>query len=145
MKVSFINYDDLECLFEKIHSCQNNPEKWSTTILNMHTTSGYSLFTNCSFDITKNKLDCYRGKYCMERFCKDLKKRATKIINYEEKEMIPLTDKENKSYEKQKVCYICKKNLGLIKMIYTFKLYHKLRDNFHCAGKLEELLKIFVI
>ena len=109
MKVSFINYADLECLFEKIHSCQNNPEKWSTTILNMHTTSGYSLFTNCSFDITKNKLDCYRGKYCMERFCKDLKKGATKIINYEEKEMIPLTDEENKSYEKQKVCYICKK------------------------------------
>ena len=111
----------------------------------MHTTSGYSLFTNCLFDITKNKLDCYRGKYCMERFCKDLKKRATKIINYEEKEMIPLTDKENKSYEKQKVCYICKKNSGLIKMIYTFKLYHKIRDNFHYAGKLEELLIIFVI
>ena len=25
-----------------------------------------------------------------------------KIINYEEKEMIPLTDKENQSFEKQK-------------------------------------------
>ena len=23
--------------------------------------------------------------------------------------MIPVTDEENKSYEKQKVCYICKK------------------------------------
>ena len=31
------------------------------------------------------------------------------IINYEEKEMIQLTDEENKSYEKQKVCHICKK------------------------------------
>ena len=40
----------------------------------------------------------------MERFCKDLKEHATEIINYEKKEMIPLTDKENKSYEKQKVC-----------------------------------------
>ena len=29
-----------------------------------------------------------------------------KIINYKEKEMISLTDKENKSYEKQKFCYI---------------------------------------
>ena len=29
------------------------------------------------------------------------------IINYEEKEMIPLTDKENKSYEEQKVCHVC--------------------------------------
>ena len=35
--------------------------------------SGYSMFIQCSFDITKNKLDCYRGKDCMERFCKDLK------------------------------------------------------------------------
>ena len=26
--------------------------------------------------------------------------------------MIPLTDKENKSYEKQKVCYICKKEFN---------------------------------
>ena len=31
-----------------------------------------------------------------------------KIINYEEKEMIPLTDKENKSYEKQKVLHMQK-------------------------------------
>ena len=69
-----------------------------------HTPSGYSLFTNCSFDPTKNKLDCYKGEDCMEMFCKDLREHATEIINYEKKEMIPLTDEENKSYEKQKVC-----------------------------------------
>ena len=45
----------------------------------------------------------------MERFCKDLRKHAMKIIDYEEKEMIPLADKEKKSYEEQKVCHICKK------------------------------------
>ena len=47
----------------------------------------------------QNKLDCYIGEDCMERFCKDLKDHAIKIINYEEKNLIPLTDKENKSYE----------------------------------------------
>ena len=67
------------------------------------------MFTNCSFDETKNKLDCYRGEDCMERFCKDLREHAMKIINYEEEHMIPLTDKENKFYEKQKICYIWKK------------------------------------
>ena len=36
----------------------------------------------------------------MERFCKDLKKHAIKIINHEKKEMIPLTYKENKPYKK---------------------------------------------
>ena len=56
----------------------------------------------------KNKLDSYKGEDCMGRFCKDLRDHAMKTINYEEKEMIPLTDNENKSYEKQKVCYICK-------------------------------------
>ena len=28
------------------------------------------------------------------------------------KKMIPLTDEENESYEKQKVCYICKKEFN---------------------------------
>ena len=31
------------------------------------------------------------------------------IINFKKKEMIPLTNKEIKSYEKQNVCYICEK------------------------------------
>ena len=63
--------------------------------------SGYSLFSNCSVDLTKNKLDCYKGEHCMERFCKDFRDHVLKIINYEEKEMMLLTDSENKSYEKQ--------------------------------------------
>ena len=57
-----------------------------------HTPSGYSLFTNWSFDATKNKLDCDRGKDCLEWFCKDLRERAMKIIDYEKREMIPLND-----------------------------------------------------
>ena len=49
----------------------------------------------------------------MERFCEDLKKHTMKIIKYEKKEMIPLTDEENDSYEKQKVCYICNKEFNI--------------------------------
>ena len=44
--------------------------------------------------------------------CKDLKKHATKIVNYEKKEMIPLTNEENNSYCKQKVCYIYNKEFS---------------------------------
>ena len=68
MKVPFIIYADLESLLEKMNTCHNNPEKSSTTELNKHTASGYSLFTHCSFDATKNKLDYYRGKNCMKNF-----------------------------------------------------------------------------
>ena len=56
----------------------------------------------------QNRRYSYRGKYCIEKFCKDLKELGMEIINFEEKEMIPLTNKEIKSYEKQKVCHICK-------------------------------------
>ena len=85
MKVPFIIYADLESLLEKMNICHNNAEKSSTTKINKHTPSGYSLFTHCSFDTTKNKLDYYRGKNCMKTFCLDLREQATKIINYERK------------------------------------------------------------
>ena len=78
IKSPFIIY---ECLLEKISTCYNNPEKSSTAEINKHTPSGYSLFTHCSFDETKNKLDYYRGEYCMKKLCKDLREHATKIIN----------------------------------------------------------------
>ena len=111
MKVPFIIYADLERLLEKMNTCHNNPEKSSTTKINKHTPSGYLLFTHCPFDTTKNKLDYYRGKNCMKNLCLDLKEHATKIINYEKKEMIPLTKKEEKTHNKGEVCHICKKDL----------------------------------
>ena len=49
-----------------------------------------------------------QGKECIEKFCKDLKVLRSEIINFEEREMTPLTNKEIKSYEKEKVCHICK-------------------------------------
>ena len=68
MKVPFVIYADLESLLEKMNTCYNNPKKSSTTKVNKHTASGYSLFTHCSFITTKNKLDYYRGKNFMKTF-----------------------------------------------------------------------------
>ena len=80
IKPPFIIYADLECLLEKISTCYNNPEESSTTETNKHTPSGYSLFTHCSFDKTKSKLDYYRGEDCMKKLCLNLREHATKII-----------------------------------------------------------------
>ena len=85
MKVLFIIYADLESLLEKMNTSHNNPKKSSTTKINKHTPSGYSLFTHCSFDTTKNKLDYCSCKNCMKNFFLDLKEYPTKIINYEKK------------------------------------------------------------
>ena len=109
IKLPSVIYADLECLLEKISTCQNNPNGSSTTEINKHTPSGYSLFTHCSLNKSKNKLNYYRGKDCMKKFCKDLKTHATKIINKEKKKMIPLTIKEKIHYNEQEICYICKK------------------------------------
>ena len=83
MKYPFSIYVDLKCLLEKINT--HNNFKKSSTAKNYNTSSGYSMFKQFSFDATKNKPDCYRGKDCVERFCEGLKEHATKIINYEKK------------------------------------------------------------
>ena len=71
IKLLFIIYSDFKSLLEKMSTRHNNPEKSSTTKINKNTASAYSIFTHCSFDTTKNKLDCYTTKGCMGRFCKD--------------------------------------------------------------------------
>ena len=58
----------------------------------------------------------------MKIFCKDLKDQAMKIINYEKKEMILLTDEEKESYGIQQVCHTCKKE---------FSNDNKVRDHCH--------------
>ena len=40
MKLPFVIYADLECLLEKMRTCQNNSNKLSTTKINKHTPSG---------------------------------------------------------------------------------------------------------
>ena len=99
MKVPFIIYADLESLLEKMNTGHNNPKKSSTTKINKHTPSGYSLFTHCSFEITKNKLDYYNGKNCMKNFFLDLREHATNIINYKKKRNDTINErrKENTS------------------------------------------------
>ena len=136
LKVPFTIYADLECLLRKINTCQNNPEKSYTEKKAKNKPSGYSLVTCCSFDKSKNEQKYYRGEDCMKIFCKDLKDQAMKIINYEKKEMIPLTDKEKEAHENQKICYICEQEFCTDKNNKKeFKLKQKVRDHCHYTGK----------
>ena len=96
-----------------MNTCYNNTENSSSTKINKHTPSCYSLFTQCSFDATKskNKLDYYRGKTCMKNFCLNLREHATKIINYEKKEIILLTKEEKDKHKNQKSLLYMQKNI----------------------------------
>ena len=90
------------------------------------------MFTHCSFDTTKNKLDFFRGKNCMKNFRLELREHATKIINYEKKKMIPLTKEEKKSNRTSRRCYICKKKFSTDD---NNKNYHKVGDHCHFTEK----------
>ena len=97
--------------------------------------SVWAMFTECSFDETENKPDYCRREDCMEKSCKKLKRRAMKIINYEKKEMIPLTYEENKSYKEQEACHIWEEKFCIDKDDENYKNKRKVKDHCHYTGK----------
>ena len=74
----------------------------------------------------------------IEKFCKDLKELATEIINYEEKDMIPLTDNE---FMKSKINFMkSKKNATYVKN--SFLLIKMKKRNLKYTKKLEIIVII---
>ena len=72
----------------------------------------------------------------MKMCCKDLKDQAMKIINYEKKEIIPLTNEEKETHENQKICYICKQEICTDENNKKeFKLKQKVKDHCHYTEK----------
>ena len=53
----------------------------------------------------------------MKNFCLDLREHGAKIINYEKKEMIPLTKRETKKQTSKKFVIYVKKHLVLMTTI----------------------------
>ena len=110
LKVANIIYLDTKSLLIKIQPQQNNNPQESYTKRNaIHEIRGYSLNLVRSYDSNKNIYSFHRGTDCAKKLCKDLKNQAMEIINFKEKEIIPLTDDETKYHEKRKYCHICKR------------------------------------
>ena len=59
-QTSFIIYSDLKSLIKKIDTCQNNPQKSSTTKIGKCISCGYG--TIWVFDSMKNKHNLYCGE-----------------------------------------------------------------------------------
>ena len=116
LRTLFVICADLEYLLLKQQSCQNNLNKSCTERKAIPEPCGYALNLVCSFDSTQNKESFHRGRDCIKKFCSDLKELGTKIINYEQKRMIPLTDNENRSYKEQKIVTYVKKGFVMIKI-----------------------------
>ena len=84
LKVAHVIYMDLECLFIKTQSSQNNPEESYTERSAIHEACDYLIDLVTSYDPDKNRHIFYRGKYCTKKLCKDLKEQAMEVINFEE-------------------------------------------------------------
>ena len=89
------------------------------------------MLTRCSFDNKENKFNYYRR----EKLCKKLKEYAMKIINYEEKEITPLTHEENKFYNEQEARHICKEKFCMDKDDENYKNKGKVNNHCYYTGK----------
>ena len=124
-------------MLRKIGTCQN-PKKSYTEKKVEHTPSDYSWVTCCSFDKLKKEWSYYRRKNCMEMFCKDFKNLSMKVLNYEKKEIIPLTNEETAFYEKR-----IPKEISIVfhnGSVYDYhfiikKLAIKFKGKFDCFGE----------
>ena len=72
----------------------------------------YSLFTHYSFHSNKNKHDFHRVEGPIKKFCANVRRQVTETVKCEKKEMIPLAEKQENKYKKQKYCHICNKEFN---------------------------------
>ena len=92
LRIPFVTYVDTESLFEKVSTCDNNPQESYTKKIYKHAVCSYSLFINCLLDSNKNKHDFYRGENPTKKICAYLRKHANQIINCKKKNVT--SDKE---------------------------------------------------
>ena len=67
-KVPFLMYADFESILEPIQRASNNPNISSTRGVNVHTPSGWCVYSKFSYGDVTNPLTQYRGPDCVEEF-----------------------------------------------------------------------------
>ena len=136
LKAANVIYMDLESLLIKNQSTQNNPNELYTEKKAIHEGCGYAIKLVRWYDTNKYIRNFHRGKDCIKKLCEDIKTQAIEIINFKEKEMIPLTNDEKVYYEKRKYCHIYRKKVCNDENEKTkYKRYRKARDHCRYTGK----------
>ena len=86
-----------------------------------------------TFEGIENNHDVCRGKDSMKKFCISLRELAIKIITFEKKKMMPLTNEEYESCLTQINCHVCKKRLNINTLM--IKIIIKLNNHCHYTAK----------
>ena len=123
LKVPFTMYVDFESLLTK-----PSEEEKKRGIVNVHEPSGWCIKSEFAHGEVDNPIKMYRGKDCVEEFCKHVVSEANRLHrSFPEKPMEPLTSKQIKAHSEVKVCHIC---------LEGFKIKdRKVKDHCHYTGK----------
>ena len=99
----------------------------STRGVNVHTPSGWCVYSKFAYGNVTNPLTQYRGSDCIEKFCEHIISEAKLLYNsFPEKPMEPLTKSQIKEYKRATKCHICFKPFNEKK--------RKVRDHCHYTG-----------
>ena len=116
-------YVDFESLLTK-----PSEEEKKRGIVNIYKPSGWCIKSEFAYGEVNNLIKMYRGKDCIEEFCKHIVSEAKRLHrSFPEKPMEPLTSKLIKAHSEAKVCHIC---------LEGFKIKdRKVRDHCHYTGE----------
>ena len=96
-------YADFESILEPIQGVSNNPNISSTRGVNVHTPSGWCIYSHFTYGKVTNPLTQYRGLNCVNKFCKHIISEAKQLYNsFPERPMAPLTKSQLKEYNNKK-------------------------------------------
>ena len=126
-KVPFMMYADFESILEPIQGASNDPGISSTRGVNVHTPSGWCVYSKFVYGEVRNPCSQYGGLNCVEKFCEHVISEAKRLYrSFPEKPMTPLTKLQIKEYNKARECHICFKPFD--------KNDRKERDHCHYSG-----------
>ena len=106
-KVPFMMYADFESILEPIQGASNNPNVPSAIGVNIHTPSGWCVYSKFAYGKVTNPLTQYRGSDWVEKFCEHIISEAKRLYNsFPEHPMKPLTKSQIKEYKRATKCHI---------------------------------------
>ena len=126
-KVPFMMYADFGSILEPIQGASKNPKISSTRVVNIHTPSGWCVYSKFSYGEVTNPRTQYRGPDCVKKFCEHIISEAKRLYNsFPECPMTPLTKSQLKEYARATKCHICFRPFS--------KKKRKVRDHCHYTG-----------
>ena len=126
-KVPFMMYADFESILELVQGASNDPNVSSTRGVNVHTPSGWCIYSKFAYGDVTNPCALYRGSDCVEKFCEHIISEVKRLYaSFPECPMTPLTKLQLKEHKQATKCHICFKP-------FTEK-NRRVRDHCHYSG-----------